>query len=81
MAEIPSDPYDVSVDLAKRLTSYENDVKLSPKQPITYDQAVKMADGRWSAFEGQAKYLITWRHFGANEIAQIWNLEDGCGGA
>lgn len=90
VAEIPSDPYDVSVDLAKRLTSYANDVKLTLKQQITYDQAVKMADEhgpccchcwRWTAFEGQAKYLITRRHFGANQIAHIWNLEDGCGGA
>jgi hypothetical protein len=33
------------------------------------------------AFEGQAKYLITRRGYGGRGIAQVWDLEDGCGGA
>ena len=88
--EIPQNPYDVSVRLAKRLTSYSDRIKLTPHQQTTYDQAVKLADEhgpccchcwRWTAFEGQAKYLITRRQFDANQIAYTWGLEDGCGGA
>ena len=86
--EIPRDPYDVSVSLARRLTSYDRYVTLAPSQQATYEQAVKLSEHgpccchcwRWSAFEGQAKYLITRLHFAANRIASIWNLEDGCGG-
>jgi hypothetical protein len=88
--EIPQNPYDVSVRLAKRLTSYSDRIKLTAQQQTTYDQAVKLADEhgpccchcwRWTAFEGQAKYLITRRQFDANQIAHTWDLEDGCGGA
>lgn len=88
--EIPQNPYDVCVRLAKRLTSYSDRIKLTPHQQTTYDQAVKLADEhgpccchcwRWTAFEGQAKYLITRRQFDANQIAHTWDLEDGCGGA
>ena len=88
--EIPADPYDVPVSLARRLTSYNKNVTLTPSQQTAYDGAVKRSHEhgpcccrcwRWSAFEGQAKYLITRRQFGANQIAHTWNLEDGCGGA
>jgi hypothetical protein len=87
--EIPQNPYDVSVRLAKRLTSYSDRIKLTAQQQTTYDQAVKLADEhgpccchcwRWTAFEGQAKYLITRRGYGSHQIAKIWDLEDGCGG-
>jgi len=90
MTEIPQNPYDVSVRLAKRLTSYSDRIKLTAQQQTTYDQAVKLADEhgpccchcwRWTAFEGQAKYLITRRQFDPNQIAHTWDLEDGCGGA
>ena len=32
------------------------------------------------AYQGQAKSLIARRHYAATQIAQVWNLEDGCGG-
>ena len=32
------------------------------------------------SFEGQAKYLITEYGFNAEQIAEVWDLEDGCGG-
>jgi len=88
--EIPADPYDVSVSLARRLSTYDKNATLTPSEQTTYDSAVKVSHEhgpccchcwRWSAFEGQAKSLITRRQFAANRIAQIWNLEDGCGGA
>lgn len=33
-----------------------------------------------SSSEGQAKYLIVRRGYGSQQIADIWDLEDGCGG-
>lgn len=87
--EIPQNPYDVSVRLAKRVTSYSDRIKLTAQQQTTYDQAVKLDDEhgpccchcwRWTAFEGQAKYLIAHRGYGSHQIAHIWDLEDGCGG-
>ena len=86
---IPRDPYDIPVDLAKRLISYEQTIDITAEQQAVYDRAVRLSDKhgpcccrcwRWTAFEGQAKYLIARRRFAAEQIAEIWNLEDGCGG-
>ena len=87
--EIPTDPYDVSVTLARRLTSYAESITLTPSQQTAYDGAVKLSHEhgpccchcwRWTAFEGQANYLIARRGYNSRRIATIWNLEDGCGG-
>ncbi len=90
VSEIPRDPYDISVRLAKRLTSFASAVKLTSRQQAAYDRATKSAHEhgpccchcwRWSAFEGQAKYLITQRGYDGRRVAAVWDLEDGCGGA
>ena len=87
--EIPRDPYDIPVALAKRLLSYEQTIKLSSEQQATFDRAMELEDRhgpcccrcwRWNAFSGQAKYLIARRDYEAKEIANVWVLEDGCGG-
>jgi len=90
VAEIPTDPYDVPVTLARRLTSYAESITLNRSQQAAYDGAVKLSHEhgpccchcwRWTAFEGQAKYLIARRGYSGRRIAEIWNLEDGCGGS
>ncbi len=87
--EIPADPYDVSVAQAKRLISYGKSISLSPAQQGVYDRAMKLSHEhgpccchcwRWTAFQGQANYLISHRRYSAAQIAHVWNLEDGCGG-
>ncbi len=87
--EVPADPYDIPVGLAKQLIAYDGELSLTSKQQASYDSAVKLSNRhgpccchcwRWTAFEGQAKELITSRGYGAATIARIWNLEDGCGG-
>lgn len=87
-SEIPPDPYDMSVSLAKHLISLDNTLTLNPEQQKVYDQAVKLASEhgpccckcwRWFAFRGQAKEAIRNGSYGAAEIARIWDLEDGCG--
>src|SRR6266566_5717458 len=89
VSEIPSDPYDVPVSLARRLTSYAESITLTPSQQAAYHGAVKLSHEhgpccchcwRWTAFEGQANYLIARRGYNSRRIATIWNLEDGCGG-
>jgi len=87
--QIPADPYDVPVSLAKQLFEYQRTITLTSDQQAIYDQATQMADEkgpccckcwRWIAFEGQAKYLISQLHWSAKDIASVWDLEDGCGG-
>ena len=77
------------LSLAKTLVDYDKMIMLNPQQQKTYDSAMKMADEggpccckcwRWTAFEGQAKYLITEYNYNEKQIAQVWDLEDGCGG-
>lgn len=86
---IPSDPYDISVSLAKELLDYDKTYVLTADQQKIYDNAMKMSDEngpccckcwRWAAFEGQAKYLIKNLDFTEKQIAEVWDLEDGCGG-
>ena len=88
--KIPSDPYDVPVSLARELLGYQESIQLSAEQQAVYDEAVSIShEGgpccckcwRWYAFEGLAKYLITEHGFSAGQIAEVWDLEDGCGGS
>jgi hypothetical protein len=85
---IPPDPYDVSVALAKHLIYLDRQLTLTPTEQEVYNQATKMAEEhgpcccrcwRWFAFQGQAKQFIRLRRYSAAQIAQIWDLEDGCG--
>lgn len=89
IAVIPEDPYDIPVRLAKELLGYQRSIALSEDQASRYQQAVNLsAEGgpcccrcwRWDAFEGQAKYLIMEYDWSAEQIAALWELEDGCGG-
>ena len=90
ISEIPADPYDVPVTLARRLIAYDHSITLNQSQEAVYRKATKLAIEhgpccchcwRWSAFEGQAKALIAQRGYTAVQIAKVWDLEDGCGGA
>ena len=86
---IPSDPYDIKASLAKTLVSYDKNIVLNTYQQKVYDDAMKMSSEggpccckcwRWTAFEGQAKYLITEYNFDEKQVAHVWDIEDGCGG-
>lgn len=88
--QIPIDPYDVPVSLAKQLFDYQQTIQLTPAQQAVYDEAAKISkEGgpcccrcwRWTAFDGQARYLITQMNWSSQQIAELWDLEDGCGGA
>lgn len=87
--KIPSDPYNIEVSLVKELLNYKESIKLTAEQQEIYDKATKLSHEkgpcccvcwRWHAFEGLAKYLIAEHNFNSEQIAEVWDLIDGCGG-
>ena len=87
--EIPSDPYDIDAGLARTLKTYY-DVELTPKQQKAYDYAIANSDERgpccckcwrWYVYGGLAKLLITKYQFTGEQVVDVWNLSDGCGGS
>jgi len=88
IAEIPDDPYDISAELAKRLISYY-DIELTPEEQAAYDYAMLNSSEkgpccckcwRWYAYGGLAKFLIQNHSFTGEQVTELWNLSDGCGG-
>lgn len=87
--EIPADPYDVDATLAKELqANYESE--LTPDQQKEYDYAMEHSHEkgpccckcwRWYVYGGLGKLLIQKYHFTGQQVTEIWNLSDGCGGA
>ncbi|MBI5457011.1 hypothetical protein HY969_04720 [Candidatus Kaiserbacteria bacterium] len=87
--EIPSDPYDVDVKLAKQLKAYY-DAQLTPEEQREYDYAMQNSHEkgpccckcwRWYVYGGLAKLLIQKYQFTGEQVTEVWNLSDGCGGA
>ena len=89
ISEIPKDPYDIEAGLAKRLIEYDDTITLTGQDKDTYDAAMQMTDNkapcccqcwRWYMTEGLDKFLITQQHLSAQQIAEITDLVNGCGG-
>lgn len=87
--EIPPDPYDIEAGLAKRLTSYY-DAELTAEQQQAYDYAMEHSNEkgpccckcwRWYVYGGLGKLLIQKYGFTGEQVTDVWNLSDGCGGA
>jgi hypothetical protein len=88
ISDIPIDPYDIPAGLAHRLMGYY-DLALTPGQQGAYDYAMENSGEkgpcccqcwRWKVFGGLAKLLIRERDFTGKQIAEVWDLSDGCGG-
>ncbi len=88
IAEIPDDPYNIEAGLAKRLISYY-DTELTPEEQAAYDYAMLNSSEkgpccckcwRWYVYGGLAKFLIQNHDFTGEQITELWNLSDGCGG-
>ncbi|TSC74871.1 MAG: hypothetical protein G01um101430_688 [Parcubacteria group bacterium Gr01-1014_30] len=86
--EIPSDPYDIEASLAKKLISYY-DMELTPQEQAAYDYAMENSHEkgpccckcwRWYVYGGLGKYLIRYYGFAGEQLTEVWNLSDGCGG-
>ena len=87
--QIPQNPYDISVPLARRLVGYQRTIHLTASQEATYRRAMAMSPEkgpccchcwRWTAFQGMSDYLIARRGWHAQPLANLIGLVDGCGG-
>lgn len=85
---IPSDPYDISAALAKKLKS-NYDMELSADEQNAYDFAMENSSEkgpccckcwRWFVYGGLGKILIRDYGFSGEQLTDVWNLSDGCGG-
>ncbi len=85
---IPPDPYDIDSQLAKELAAHYDDA-LTPKQQRTYDYAMENSHEKgpccckcwhWYVYGGLAKLLIQQYNFSGDQIVDVWDLSDGCGG-
>lgn len=85
---IPPDPYDIEVALAKKLMAYY-DISLTKEDQKAYDFAMQNSEEkgpccckcwRWYVYGGLGKYLIKNHQFTGEQVTDIWNLSDGCGG-
>ncbi|MDP3784597.1 MAG: hypothetical protein Q8R12_00760 [bacterium] len=85
---IPDDPYDIKAELAKQLISYY-DIELTVEEQAAYDYAMLNSHEkgpccckcwRWYVYGGLAKFLIQNHGFTGEQITELWNLSDGCGG-
>jgi len=88
IAEIPPDPYNIDAALATNLMGHYHDT-LTPDQQKAYDYAMQNSKEkgpcccqcwRWHVYGGLAKYLIQAYHFTGQQLTEVWNLSDGCGG-
>jgi len=86
--EIPPDPYDIEAGLAKKMLAHYDD-NLTSDQQKAYDFAMANSDEkgpccckcwRWYVYGGLAKYIIQNYGFSGEQITEVWNLSDGCGG-
>ena len=86
--KIPDDPYDIDAGLAKELMSYY-DIELTQEEQEAYDYAMANSHEkgpccckcwRWYVYGGLGKYLIRNHGFTGEQLTEVWNLSDGCGG-
>ena len=86
---IPPDPYDIPVAWGREMIEYNGSTELTPEQQSVYDEAVELShEGgpcccvcwHWYAYEGLAKHLIINENFSAEQVAEVWDLSDACGG-
>lgn len=85
---IPTDPYDIEAGLAKQLQGYY-DFQLTPEGQTAYDFAMENSDEkgpccckcwRWYVYGGLGKLLIKDYGFTGEQLTEVWNFSDGCGG-
>lgn len=86
--KIPDDPYDIEAGLVKELISYY-DMELAPEEQKAYEYAMQNSNEkgpccckcwRWYFYGGLGKYLIKNHGFTGEQVTEVWNLSDGCGG-
>lgn len=88
IAMIPPDPYDIPAATSQQMIPYY-DRQLNADEQRRYDYAMANSNEkgpcccqcwRWSVYGGLAKYLIREHGFTGEQIVDVWDLSDGCGG-
>ena len=88
IALVPADPYDIPAGIAQQAVAWFA-VELSAEEQAAYDYAMENSGEkgpcccqcwRWQVYGGLAKYLIRERDFTGEQVAELWDLSDGCGG-
>jgi hypothetical protein len=88
LTEVPPDPYDISAPLAHKLMGYY-DMVLTKEEQAAYDYAMKHSDmegpccckcWRWKVYGGLGKLLIHVHHYTGQQVTDLWNVGQGCGG-
>lgn len=88
IALIPIDPYDIPAGIAQQAMAWFP-VELSADEQAAYDYAMENSAERgpcccqcwrWQVYGGLAKYLIREHGFSGEQVAELWDLSDGCGG-
>jgi hypothetical protein len=89
IVEVPPDPYDIPAPLAHKLMDYYT-LALTKEEQGAYDYAMEHSDmqgpccckcWRWKVYGGLGKYLIRTRHYTGQQVVDLWNVGQGCGGA
>ncbi|OGG80002.1 hypothetical protein A3A39_01070 [Candidatus Kaiserbacteria bacterium RIFCSPLOWO2_01_FULL_54_13] len=89
ITEIPPDPYDIPASLAKKLKAYY-EIELTPEEQEAYAYAMANSHEkgpccckcwRWYVYGGLGKLLIQKYGFTGEQVTEVWNLSDGCGGS
>jgi len=88
ISEIPPDPYDIPVGMAQKLIP-AYDLALNDTEQAAYDFAMAKSDmrgpcccqcWRWRVYGGLGKHLIHERQFTGQQLVDLWNIAQGCGG-
>ena len=88
IAEVPPDPYDISARLAHTLMGYYT-LAVNKDEQAAYDYAMQHSDmqgpccckcWRWKVYGGLGKYLIRTRGYTGQQLTDLWNVGQGCGG-
>lgn len=88
LPEIPPDPYDIPAGMAQKLAPYYN-LSLNGTEQAAYDFAMANSDmrgpcccqcWRWRVYGGLGKQLIHERRFTGQQLVDLWNIAQGCGG-
>jgi hypothetical protein len=88
IAEIPPDPYDIPAPLAYKLMGYY-ELALNKEEQGAYNYAMEHSDmqgpccckcWRWKVYGGLGKYLIHTHHYTGQQLTDLWNVGQGCGG-
>jgi hypothetical protein len=89
IVEVPPDPYDISAPLAHKLIG-DYDLALNKDEQSAYDYAMEHSDmegpccckcWRWKVYGGLGKLLIRVHHYTGQQLTDLWNVGQGCGGA